>query len=62
MSYSNATNPVGLPPGRAKLATRPTPTGSMTDANTIGTVGVALPHWPYGQAGRGEDDVRCQSN
>jgi hypothetical protein len=30
-----------LPPGRAKLATKPAPTGSMTTTNTIGTVRVA---------------------
>jgi hypothetical protein len=29
---------VVLPPGRAKLATKPAPTGSTTLANTIGTV------------------------
>jgi hypothetical protein len=28
--YSNARNPVMLPPGRARLATNPAPTGSMT--------------------------------
>ena len=33
--------PVTLPPGRARLATRPAPTGSATCANTIGTVRVA---------------------
>ena len=38
--YSNAVNPVALPPGCANLATRPAPTGSMTFANTIGTVRV----------------------
>jgi hypothetical protein len=31
---------VVLPPGRAKLATKPAPTGSITFANTIGTVRV----------------------
>ncbi len=38
--YSNALNPVVLPPGRARLATDPAPTGSMTFANTIGTLRV----------------------
>src|SRR2546430_6967703 len=33
--------PVALPPGRAKLATRPTPTGSSGVLNTIGIVAVA---------------------
>ena len=32
---------MALPPGRARLATNPAPTGSMTIANTIGTVRVA---------------------
>ena len=32
---------VALPPGRAKLETKPAPTGSMTTTNTIGTVRVA---------------------
>src|SRR5262245_43078912 len=33
-------NPVVLPPGRAKLATKPAPTGSNSPANTIGTTRV----------------------
>ena len=33
--------PVTLPPGRAKLATRPLPTGSPAVANTIGITDVA---------------------
>jgi hypothetical protein len=37
MLYSNAKNPVALPPGRAKLSTRPPPTGSAAYVNTIGT-------------------------
>ena len=41
MPYSNIVNPVALPPGRAKLATKLAPTGSTTIANTIGTVRVA---------------------
>ena len=41
MPYSNCVNPVALPPGRARLSTKPAPTGSMTLANTIGTVRVA---------------------
>ena len=31
-------NPVALPPGRAKLSTKPAPTGSPMFGNTIGTV------------------------
>jgi hypothetical protein len=34
-------NPVALPPGRAKLSTKPPPTESPTFTNTIGTVLVA---------------------
>jgi hypothetical protein len=33
---------VTLPPGRAKLSTKPEPTGSMTCTNTIGIVRVAF--------------------
>src|SRR5262245_19138159 len=39
--YSGLVKPVALPPGRAKLATKPAPTGSTTCAKTIGTVRVA---------------------
>jgi len=39
--YSNGVKPVALPPGRARLSTKPAPTGSATFANTIGTVRVA---------------------
>ena len=34
-------SPVMLPPGRARLATSPLPTGSPTDVNTIGIVALA---------------------
>src|SRR5262245_43810503 len=37
MPYSSAVNPVTLPPGRARLATNPEPTGSVTWTNTIGS-------------------------
>jgi hypothetical protein len=33
--------PVMLPPGRARLATKPCPTGSLTLAKTMGMVWVA---------------------
>ncbi len=39
--YSYELKPVALPPGRAKLSTRPPPTGSTTCTNTIGMVRVA---------------------
>src|SRR5262245_30661091 len=38
--------PVALPPGRAKLSTKPAPTGSATAANTTGTVRVASSNGP----------------
>ena len=38
---SNCIKPVVLPPGRAKLWTKPAPTGSVTCTNTMGTVRVA---------------------
>ena len=38
---SYAIKPVALPPGRARLATRPLPTGSIVVTNTIGTVRLA---------------------
>ena len=39
--YSNWVKPVTLPSGRAKLSTKPEPTGSMTRTNTIGMLRVA---------------------
>ena len=39
--YSYRTKPVALPPGRAKLSTKPAPTGSTIFTNTIGTVRVS---------------------
>ena len=39
--YSNEMKPVVLPPGRARLATKPALTGSAMPTNTIGTVRVA---------------------
>ena len=44
--YSNCTKPVALPPGRARLSTKPEPTGSGTFANTIGTVRLACSNGP----------------
>jgi hypothetical protein len=41
MLYSKLINPVAFPPGRAKLATKPPPTGSVTCTNTMGTRRVA---------------------
>ena len=44
--YSNCMKPVALPPGRARLSTKPAPTGSVTFTNTIGTVRVACCNGP----------------
>src|SRR5262244_4584858 len=40
--YSNIKKPVTLPPGLARLSTKPAPTGSTTFVNTTGTVRVAF--------------------
>ena len=40
-SVARVDRPVTLPPGRARLATRPVPTGSPATANTIGMADVA---------------------
>jgi hypothetical protein len=44
--YSKFVKPVALPPGRARLATKPAPTGSAVCVNTIGTVRVASCNGP----------------
>src|SRR5262249_49279482 len=41
MLNSQFMKPVALPPGRAKLSTKPAPTGSLVAVNMIGTVRVA---------------------
>ena len=50
--------PVTLPPGRARLSTKPAPTGSATTANTIGTVRVACSNAATAALPCGQDDVR----
>ena len=57
MLYSNAVKPVALPPGRAKLETKPAPTGSTTFANTIGTERVACSSGSITTVRVGHDDV-----
>ena len=56
--YSNAMKPVALPPGRARLSTKPAPTGSRRVVNTIGTVRVACNNGPTARAARGQDNIR----
>ena len=41
ISGDKSDRPVTLPPGRARLATRPLPTGSVTVTKTIGMTAVA---------------------
>ena len=41
MGQSTKEKPVIFPPGRARLATKPCPTGSFTTENTIGMLRVA---------------------
>ena len=56
--YSNWIKPVALPPGRARLSTKPEPTGSGTITNTIGTVRVACSSGARPKGPPGYDDVR----
>ena len=49
---------MALPPGRARLSTKPAPTGSPTTGNTIGTVRVACSNAAHGRVAMGQDDVR----
>src|SRR5262249_53415496 len=60
MPYSYGVKPVILPPGRAKLSTKPAPTGSGVAANTIGTVRVARRNGR--STARGEDHIRRKRN
>src|SRR5262249_6209046 len=46
MPYSIDVKPVALPPGCARLSTKPAPTGSGVSVNTIGTVRVSLSNGP----------------
>ena len=51
-------NPVALPPGRARLETKPAPTGSMTITNTIGRVRVACSNGATVAVPVRQEDVR----
>ena len=46
--YSNNMKPVALPLGRARLLTKPEPSGSVTIVNTMGTVRVDRSRWSVG--------------
>ena len=50
-------NPVALPPGRARLATKPPPTGSMTPQTRSASGGSPVAT-PYNRVRRANDDVR----
>jgi len=58
MAGSKAWNPVMLPPGRARLATKPLSTGSPTCENTIGIVRVSPLELGQGRTGRDHDHIR----
>ena len=62
MPNSNWVKPVALPPGRARLATKPAPTGSMVCANTIGTVRVACSNGGTAVRRTGQDHIRRESD
>ena len=50
-------NPVIFPPGRARLATNPIPTGSLSFVMTIGIVAVASFAGPVAERTIGDDDI-----
>src|SRR5262245_24087266 len=58
--YSSAVKPVALRPGCARLSTKPAPTGSATNANTIGTPAGRLQQRCYGACARRHNNVRCK--
>src|SRR5215831_3757369 len=53
MPYSYSIKPVAMPPGRARVSTKPAPTGSATLTNTIGTLRGAR---------NSQDDIGRESN
>src|SRR5262249_14717504 len=60
MLYSVPIKPVTLPPGRARLSTKPALTGSPNTGDTIGTVRVACSNGPpveapWGSSTSGDD-------
>ena len=56
--YSNCMKPVMLPPGRARLSTKPPPMGSTAIANTIGTMRVVCCAPRVDRRGGRNDDIR----
>ena len=51
-----------FPPGRARLATSPIPTGSVAVANTMGIVAVAFLAAQNSPRGGGDDDVNFETD
>src|SRR5215469_9201739 len=60
MPNSNSVNPVALPPGRARLATKPEPTGSLHEHDWYAAGGSQ--QWPHDRGAYGEDDFRRERN
>jgi hypothetical protein len=50
MLFSKSMKPVALPPGRARLSTKPAAIGSAIIGNTIGTMRVACSNGPTVEA------------
>ena len=55
-------SPVTLPPGRARLATKPSPTGSPTVTITMGMVVVALFAANTGRVSVDHDEINLKTN
>ena len=62
MGKSTNVKPVMLPPGRAKLATKPCPAGSLTTEKTIGMVRVACFSAAMTGVPVAANDVRCRTH
>jgi hypothetical protein len=54
--------PVMFPPGRARLATKPCPTGSLTTEKTIGMVWVARFRAAMTGPAGSDNEVRCRTH
>ncbi len=57
MLYSKSMKPVALPPGRARLSTKPAPTGSTGDREHDRHGAGRLQQRPHGRGAMGQDDV-----
>ena len=58
MLYSNVMKPVTLPPGRAKLSTKPAADWVANDREHDRHGAGLLQQWPHGRGAIGQDDVR----